>query len=333
MTDLDPSACPERSTRAPFLADVVRGLSSRPRSIPCKYFYDRRGSALFDRITEQPEYYLTGAETELLRAHAASIARALGPRVDLVELGSGSSVKTRLLLDALRDAARYVPVDISAEHLAATAQRLRRDYPDLVIEPLVGDYTRRIAGPAGLPRARRVVFFPGSSIGNFEPEDAGRFLARCRALAGPGGVVLVGVDLPKDRAVLEHAYDDRAGVTAAFNLNLLHRMKRELGAELDVDDFHHAARWELERSRVEMRLVASRATELRVGGRSFALAKDEPIVTEHCYKHDVAAFRGLASDAGLTPGPTWLDPKGLVSMHWLDAPSPIDRTVTGSFAP
>lgn len=304
--------------RMSFLADVLDGLSATPRSIPCKYFYDRTGSELFDRITEQPEYYLTRAETALLRAHAASIAEALGPHIDLVELGSGSSVKTRILLDALRAPARYVPVDISGEHLRASARRLARAYPDLAIEPLAADYARPIEGLRTVRGARRVVFFPGSSIGNFEPLEAVRFLARAAALAGPRGIVLIGVDLPKEASILERAYDDAAGATRAFNLHVLHRMQRELGAEVEVRQFRHAAPWQVERSRIEMRLVATRATEVRVGGTSFSLGKDEHIVTEHCYKHDVASFRSLARKAGLAAGPVWLDPDGLVSMHWLE---------------
>ena len=318
MNGLEPTAARERELRARFLGDVLAGLAESPRAIPCKYFYDRRGSQLFDRITEQPEYYPTRAETALLEAHAPAIARALGPGVDLVELGSGSSVKTRILLDALEAPARYAPIDISAEHLHDTARRLGKAYPGLTIEPIVADYSAHIRGLRRVRASRRVVFFPGSSVGNFEPPEAVRFLERAGALAGPGGVVLVGVDVPKDAATLESAYDDAAGVTAAFNRNLLVRMQRELGAELDVSAFRHAAVWEPEPSRIEMRLVADRATRLSVDGRAFSFEPGDHIVTEHCYKHGVPAFASLAAEAGLEAGAVWLDPEERVSMHWLD---------------
>ncbi len=310
---------PEATLHGQFLRDVLEGLTAHPRILPCKYFYDRHGSELFDRIAEEPDYYLTGAETELLTMHAAAIAAALGRAVDLVELGSGSSIKTRILLDALLTPARYVPIDISGEYLFATAERLQHLYPDLAIEPMVADYSGRIDGLRAIEGTRRVVFFPGSSIGNFEPRAAVAFLDRARILAGRGGVVLVGVDLPKERAVLERAYDDRHGVTAAFNLNLMTRLQSELGAELESDAFRHAAPWQPEHSRVEMRLVATRATLIRVGGQSFPFKAGEHIVTEHCYKHDVAAFRRLAVQAGLGPGAVWFDPDERVSIHWLDA--------------
>jgi L-histidine N-alpha-methyltransferase len=308
-----------QDTRAKFLDDVIAGLSRSPRALPCKYLYDKRGSLLFDAITELEEYYPTRAETELLRAHAGAIAERLGPRIDLVELGSGSSVKTRILLDALHAPARYVPVDISAQHLRDTAAALMESYPGQAIEPLVADYAKPLP-PLALPQgaSRRVVFFPGSSIGNFEPLEAVAFLARARALAGRGGVVLIGVDLPKDASIIEPAYDDREGVTAEFNRNLLVRINAELGADFDVAAFAHRAPWDAVRRRVEMRLVSERDQVVRVGGHEFELAAGEPIVTEHCYKHGVEDFRALARDARLTAGPVWLDPGERMSMHWLD---------------
>lgn len=311
--------------RAQFLRDLLRGLSARPKNIPCKYFYDKHGSLLFDRITQLDEYYPTRAETELLETHARDIAARLGPRIDLVELGSGSSIKTRILLDALLASAatapaRYVPIDISAQHLVDTARALRRAYPTLSIEPRAADYARPIASPPmPVGATRRVVFFPGSSIGNFEPDEAVAFLGRARRLAGAGGIVLVGVDLPKDARVLEAAYDDRDGVTAEFNKNLLRRANRELGADFDLDGFAHRAPWDPVRRRVQMRLVSVRAQVVSVGGRRFGLHAGEPIVTEHCYKHGVGDFRALAREAGLAPGPVWMDPSERVSMHWLEA--------------
>lgn len=192
-------------------------------------------------------------------------------------------------------------------------------YPALHIAPLVADYSVSFDGPAPIPGARRVVFFPGSSVGNFEPDEAVAFLDRCRSLAGPGGVVLVGVDVPKPRAVLERAYDDLAGATRAFNLNLLARMVRELDAELHADDFAHRAVWQEGPSRVQMQLVAQRATRITVGGATFSLEAGEHIVTEHCYKHDEARFAMLARDARLRPVRIWRDPDARMTMHWLEA--------------
>lgn len=324
MSETESSACPERVIQRAFLRDVRAGLAGRPRAIPCKYFYDLLGSQLFDRITEQPAYYPTAAETELLAANAGAIASALGPRVDLIELGSGSSLKTRLVLEALERPARYVPIDISAEHLHASAERLRRRYPDLRVEPVVADYAHPIETVSVVLGARRTVFFPGSSIGNFEPDETIAFLERAAALAGPGGVVLVGVDLPKAREVLERAYDDPAGVTAAFNLNLLHRMRRELDAEVEPAHFRHHAPWQPEHARIEMRLVATQATRIVLAGEVFSIPEGEWIVTEHCYKHSVPAFSALARRAGLSPRDVWLDPGGRMSMHWLDVPSNLE---------
>jgi dimethylhistidine N-methyltransferase len=315
---VDFNAAVRESSRSRFMEDVAIGLSRNPRSIPCKYFYDHRGSLLFELITEQPEYYPTRAETELLELHASKIAAALGRHVDLVEFGSGSSVKTQILLDALDAPSRYVPIDISAKHLRETARGLSRMYPGLWIEPVVADYSARIEGISTVSNARRVVFFPGSSIGNFEPEEAVRFLRRARELAGKGGVVLVGVDCSRDSTQIERAYNDEAGVTGAFNRNLLHRMQNELDAELDVNAFRHLAVWQSEPCRIEMRLIATRPLRVRLGGGVFKFEKDEYIVTERCYKHDVDAFRALSRRAGLTPGEVWFDAQQRMSMHWLN---------------
>lgn len=301
-----------------FRSDVIEGLSRRSPSIPPKYFYDQRGSQLFEQITEQQDYYPTRAETELLIAHASDLARAVGPRVDLIELGSGSSTKTRLLLDALEEPLRYVPVDISAEHLLASAAQLQRAYPHLRIEPVVGDYSTEIHGIRRVVGVRRVVTFLGSSIGNFEPDEAVAFLRRARVLAGRGGAVWVGIDLPKERAILERAYDDRAGVTAAFNVNLLHRMRRELGADVDPSHFRHAASWDAAASRVEMRLVASRPTAIDLGTHRFEFSEGEGILTERSYKHAPEAFAALAARADLRSREVFFDPKVQFSLHLLE---------------
>lgn len=305
-------------THAEFRADVIDGLSRTQRAIPCKYFYDDAGSRLFEEITEQPEYYVARAETALLAAHAPAIAAALGEKVDLLELGSGGSHKTRLLLDALRGSViRYVPIDISAQHLAGSARQLRRHYPSLRVEPVVGDYSRDIEGVSFVAGARRMVMFLGASIGNFQPAETVEFLRRARELAGPRGVVLVAVDLPKDGAVLERAYDDAKGATAAFNLNLLHRMRRDLDARLAPSDFEHVAVWQPEHSRIEMRLRATRNTVIEVGEESFRFARGECIRTERCHKYDDAAFARLARLARLSCQRVWLDPAAQVSLHWL----------------
>jgi len=319
MTSTHASHNPENDSRGNFARDVIRGLARSPRTIPCKYFYDFQGSLLFDQITEQPAYYLTLAETELLEAHAPAISALLGPRVDLIELGSGSSIKTRLLLNALHNPLRYLPIDISAEHLQDSARKLRDEYPNLRVEPMKGDYSTSIEGVSTLPNAKRVVFFAGSSIGNFEPDDAVAFLARAKALAGRGGVVLIGADIPKQREVLERAYDDPAGITAAFNLNLLHRMVRELETSIEIDHFRHMAVWQPEPSRVEMRLVAQQDTRVTVNGAHFDFVEGDFIVTEHCYKYSVEAFSAIAQRAGLSLRHLWRDPSARMSMYWLDA--------------
>lgn len=302
-----------------FAHDVINGLSQSPRSIPCKYFYDFQGSLLFDQITEQPAYYLTAAETELLRAHASAISELLGPRTDLVELGSGSSIKTRLLLNALDNPVRYLPIDISVEHLKNSAAKLQLEYPNLRIEPLEADYSGVIERITNLPNAKRVVFFAGSSIGNFEPDDATAFLSRAKALAGSDGVVLISADFPKKRDVLERAYDDPAGMTAAFNLNILSRMARELSASVEINHFQHKALWMPEPSRVEMRLVAKQDTHIAVNGMQFDFVKGDFIVTEHCYKYSAEAFDEIARRAGLHLRHSWLDPSAKMRMYWLDA--------------
>jgi len=301
--------------------DVLDGLRRRPRALPCKYFYDKTGSLLFDRICELPEYYLTRAETALMERHIDAIAAACGPSAVLIELGSGSSIKTRLLLDRMRDVARYVPVDISAQHLHDTARGLRDRYPGLTVTPVVADYSQALpelpafeAAPDG---GRRVVFFPGSSIGNFEPVDTVRLLARMGHLVGPDGSVLVGADLGRDPEAVHAAYNDRAGVTAAFNLNLLARINRELRADFELDRFAHRAVFQLAERRVEMRLVSLVDQRVRIAEHAFDFAAGEWIVTEHCYKHDPAGFCELARAAGLEPTRLLTDPSGRMGLYVL----------------
>jgi dimethylhistidine N-methyltransferase len=305
-----------------FARELLAGLSQSPRAVPPKYFYDAAGSALFDRICELPEYYPTRTELGILRAHAAELAGWIGPDAEIVEFGAGSLHKVRVLLDALPRPRRFVPIDISTEHLLGAAERLRRDYPGLAVEPVAADFT----APFELPRAqgRRVGFFPGSSIGNFDPAEALSFLRQAATLlreGGEGSGLLIGVDLVKDPALLHAAYNDAAGVTAAFNLNLLARANRELGANFALDGFFHHACYLPTRQRIEMHLVSRREQHVRLCGREFTFAEGEAIHTENSYKYSVAGFRALASQAGFEPGPAWRDPKGLFSLHWLALPA------------
>ncbi|MCL4185076.1 MAG: L-histidine N(alpha)-methyltransferase [Burkholderiaceae bacterium] len=308
-----------------FAEALLEGLAGQPRSVPPKFFYDAAGSALFDRICELPEYYPTRTELALLAAHADEMAQCIGPAADIVEFGAGSSRKIGLLLAALDHPRRFVPVDISAEHLHAAAQRLRAEHPSLDVHPLAADFTRAFALPPPLAsdrhgRAPRVGFFPGSSIGNFTPAEALRFLRRAARMLRGGGL-LVGVDLVKDPAVLHAAYNDAQGVTAAFNRNLLARANRELGADFDLDRFAHYAFYEPVRQRIEMHLVSLGRQRVSVCGRRFDFAPGETLHTENSYKFTVEGFRALAARAGFVPGPVWRDRAGLFSIHWLDAGS------------
>lgn len=278
--------------------EVLAGLRSSPKELPSKYFYDDAGSRLFEEITRLDEYYVTRVEMQILRRHAGEIAASLGPDVRLIEPGAGSGLKIRLLLDRLERPAGYVPIDVSESALAAAVRTLSRLYPGLEILPVRADFS----GPIELPgsRARReVVFFPGSTIGNLHPPQAARFLRRLGALAGPAGAVLVGVDLKKDRAVLERAYDDARGVTAEFNRNLLRRLNRELGADFRPEAFRHRAVYDETRGRVEMHLVSERRQEVRIGEEVVVFEADESVRTECSYKYAPAEFAALLRRAGL----------------------------------
>ncbi len=301
-----------------FLRDVLDGLSRRRKRLPSKYFYDDAGSRLFDRICELDEYYLTRCELDLLQRHAGEMAEAVGPGAVLIEYGSGSGLKTRLLLDRLRDPAAYVPVDISGEQLQRSAARLARRYPGLPVAPVVADFTRPFELPP-LPATagRRVVFFSGSTIGNFRPAEAVRLLRQMAQLCGPAGGLLVAADLKKDRAVLEAAYNDRAGVTAAFNLNLLTRIDRELGGDFVPEAFRHLAFYNARRGRIEMHLVSLKDQAVSVGGAVFSFRRGETVRTEYSYKYSPNDFAGLAERAGLCVKRLWTDAKGWFSVQWL----------------
>ncbi|MFC5497975.1 L-histidine N(alpha)-methyltransferase [Caenimonas terrae] len=316
---LAPPAAQEAATRG-FAADMARALTVHPRSISPKYFYDARGSQLFDAICELPEYYPTRTELAILRRHAPEIAAQMGPRAEIVEFGAGSCVKVGLLLDAMEQPARYLPIDISGEHLAASAAELRGRYPALDVQPVVADYTQRLLLPALLPGAgRRVGFFPGSTIGNFTPAEALHFLQ----VAGQvlrGGALLLGADLVKDPAVLHAAYNDAQGVTAAFNLNLLARSNRELGTDFALEQFAHSAFYNAPLQRIEMHLVSRCRQQVTLDGQAHAFDEGETLHTENSYKFTVDGLRALAERAGFRAGPVWTDPQRMFSLHWLQAP-------------
>lgn len=288
-----------------FERDLTVALSRSRKAISPKWFYDERGSALFEEITRLPEYYPTRTEAALLKAIAPELAAEIPDGAVLIEFGSGASEKTRTVLDAVRGLFAYVPVDISVEALAEAADRIRADYPGLVVEPLAGDFTGPLDPPELLKGRPRVGFFPGSTIGNFEPEEARAFLRAVRMLLGPGAVFVVGVDLVKDAETLERAYDDAAGVTAAFNKNLLVRANGELGADFDLDAFAHRAVWNPARSRVEMHLVSLRDQVVSVAGRSFAFVEGETLHTENSHKFTPEGFEALAESAGWRKARAW----------------------------
>jgi dimethylhistidine N-methyltransferase len=297
----------ETADREEFRRAVLAGLSRSPRAIPPKFLYDARGSALFDEICELPEYYLTRTEIEILKRHAADIASRAGPGCALIEFGSGSSVKSRLLLDALDDLALYSPIDISRQHLDQTAAGLRRDYPALKVEPICADYMALDGLPQIDGEARRLGFFPGSTIGNLEPVDATAFLRRARRLLGDEGALVMGVDLKKDPQRLHDAYNDSAGVTAAFTLNLLRRMNRELHGSFNLEAFAHEAFYNQLEGRIEIYFRSLREQSVAVAGRTFGFAEGERVHTEYSYKYDLAGIEALAGSAGMRVADTWTD--------------------------
>jgi len=300
-----------------FRDAVFAGLGQAKKTLPCKFFYDARGSALFERICGVPEYYLTRTEIRVLEDYAGEIARHIGAYCRLIELGSGSSRKVRILLEALEAPAAYVPVDISREHLREAASRLAADFSRLSVIAVCADYTRPFALPPlpGRP-GKRVGFFPGSTIGNFEPEAVVRFLAHCAELLGPEAEMLIGVDLKKEPAILDAAYNDRAGLNAAFNLNLLERINRELDGDLDIARFEHLAFYNEEKGRMELYLKSLSDQTARIAGRPFRFAEGERIHTENSYKYAIPEFHALAAQAGFRAVRTWTDRNDLFSVHY-----------------
>jgi dimethylhistidine N-methyltransferase len=301
---------------ADMRAEVIKGLSEGQKRIAPKFFYDRRGSQLFDAITELPEYYPTRTEIGILRSHGAEMADLVGRGALLVELGSGSSLKIRVLLNALQPSV-YVPVDISREHLLESATDLAGSFPGLEVHAACADYSVPFDLPVEPHGDGRAAFFPGSSIGNFDPGEAFRFLQRVGALVGSGGKLLIGVDLVKDAETLRAAYNDARGITADFNLNLLRRINRELGADFDLSLFEHDAFFNEREKRIEMHLVSRAVQNVRVAGRRFTFQEGESIHTENSYKYTVEGFRSLAREAGFEAERCWTDPNRLFSVHCL----------------
>ena len=301
-----------------FREDVIAGLSLPQKSLAPKYFYDARGSRLFEAICRLKEYYPTRSELALTRAHLEAIARFAGAGSTLIEYGSGESVKSRLLIRALHPAA-YVPVDISEDALRGGALRLRREFLWLDILAVHGDFSRPLQIPVAQGKGRRVVYFPGSTIGNLTPQEAQAFLRMTRGQVGPSGAMLVGVDLKKDANVLHAAYNDARGVTAAFNLNLLSRINRELRGDFGLRRFRHYAFYNAALGRIEMHLVSLRRQSVNVGNYRFDFEAGESIHTENSYKYSIAEFRALAAQAGFKGNTVWLDRKGMFSLHGLVA--------------
>jgi dimethylhistidine N-methyltransferase len=306
--------------RGDFLRDVVAGLARARKELSPKYFYDERGSALFEAICELPEYYPTRTEMAMMQAHAGEMARCLGPECLLIEFGSGSGRKTRVLIAALEPVA-YMPIDIAGGQLETASRALGEEFPELNVIAVCADYSRPLALPetGHLRVHRRAIFFPGSTIGNFTPPEALEFLQRARVLAGQGGAMLVGVDLEKDPAVLHAAYNDSRGITAQFNLNLLARINRELGGDFDLASFRHHAVYSEALGRIEMHLVSLQAQEVTVAGHRFTFQAGETIHTENSCKYSVAGFQALARSAGFAPQQCWVDPERLFSIHYLVA--------------
>ena len=301
--------------------EVLRGLALSQKQIQPKYFYDARGCKLFEAICGLPEYYPTRAELAIMRSHAQAMADGLGPDCTVIEIGCGNSEKTRLLLGALRPV-EFVPVDIAREQLETSCNMLSQSFPDMTIVALRADFARPVTLPvANLRRVRRrVLYFPGSTIGNFTPAEARMFLEHWAPVLGPGGGMLVGVDLKKDTALLEAAYNDTQGVTAEFNLNLLIRLNRELGANFDLSAFRHRAFYRSEHSRIEMHLVSIRNQQVTIAGHSFGFQAEETIHTESSYKYSVSEFQDLGRAAGYTPVLYWADKDNLFSVHYFALP-------------
>ncbi len=317
-----PAATAPTDAPEAFLKEVIEGLSATPKWLSPKWLYDERGSKLFDGITEAAAYYPTRVETEIMRASVAEMADVAGPGSVLIEYGSGSSVKTRVLLERMSDLSAYVPIDISEDHLIKTSEALQAEFPGLNVLPVVADYTQPIRLPDSIdPAAHRVVYFPGSTIGNFHPSEARRFLERIADACGDWGGLLIGVDLKKDPNILHAAYNDPEGITAAFNRNLLTRMNTELGADFDENAFVHYAFYDPQQGRVEMHLVSLVDQVVSLKGRQFSFREGESLWTESSYKYALWQFYDLAASAGFEERRTWTDPERQFAVIYLEATS------------
>ena len=310
LTEQDPDL-------AANIAEIHAGLARTPKTLSPKFFYDDRGSRLFDRITELPEYYLTKTEIGIMQSNVAEIAELVGREASLIEFGSGSSVKTRILLEHLHSLAAYVPVDISRDHLVAAAEELARDFPHIEVLPVAADFTQPfdLPQPKVMPR-RNIVYFPGSTIGNFLPKSAHSLLEVMYQEAGKDGALLIGVDLKKDRETLERAYNDSAGVTAQFNLNMLRRLNAEFDADFDVSQFEHRATYNEDFGRIEMHLISRGDQRVTVAGVPFRIAKGESIRTECSHKYTLQEFGDMVARAGFTVKRVWTDPNNLFSVQY-----------------
>ena len=303
----------------PFAIDVLRGLAQTPKRLPSKYFYDARGSELFEQICEQPEYYLTRTELAILEQSVVDIAKAVGPRVLLVEYGSGAGIKTRLLLDALDQPVGYVPVEISQSALDASVESLGEEFPDIDMLPVSADFTQPVDLPTPDQAARRtVVFFPGSTLGNFEQRDAIALLRTMAIDMGRQGAALIGIDLKKDPVILEAAYNDAAGVTRDFTLNMLVRINRELDADFDLSQFQHRARYNALAGRIETHIVSRADQVVHIGKQRFAFTRDEAMLVEYSCKYALEEFAAMAAKAGLRVVRTWSDTRQWFAMQMLE---------------
>ena len=300
------------------LDDLIDGLKQPEKMISPKYFYDERGSQLFEEITRLPEYYPTETELGIMRDNIDEIASLVGKQASLIEFGSGSSLKTRVLLEHLDELAAYVPVDISEDHLLESARQIGEEFPDLDILPVVADFTQpfQLPSPKVMP-LRNIVYFPGSTIGNFTNEAARELLQVMYQEAGAGGALLIGVDLQKDPAIIERAYNDSAGVTAEFNRNMLRHLNREFGADFDLDAFTHSAEYNEDEGRIEIRLVSDQDQEFSLGHASFSIDKDEAILTEYSHKYTLEGFAAMAETAGFSVERVWMDAGRLFSVQYL----------------
>ncbi|GAB2808768.1 L-histidine N(alpha)-methyltransferase [Dyella kyungheensis] len=301
-----------------LLGIVQRGLRARPKRLPSWLFYDERGSQLFEDICEQPEYYLTRSEIALMDTHAGDIADVLGPDVRLVEYGSGNAIKTRMLLEHLHAPVSYVPVEISAEPLRNSTQALNERFPGVPVQALHADFTRplRLPIPPRAPR-RTVIYFPGSTIGNFEARDAADLLRKMRGEMGDNGGILIGADLKKDTATIEAAYNDKAGVTSEFTLNMLVRLNREIGSDFDLSSFRHRSHYNVMAGRIETFIVSTRDQKVRVGKQQVGFTAEEAMQVEYSCKYSPEDFAALAGKAGLAVAHEWTDPQGMFAVYYL----------------